>query len=111
MFVLRAASLVAHETSSLEVGAHAGNQRSDHPDVACAPATAPSRGRVSDALLEASSQEPQRRAGRADSPVVQTVRGEVRQGETGLADEVARGHFHIVEMDLCETGRAKTHQI
>ena len=111
MFIFRAAGVVAQEAPGLQIGAHSGDQRSDHSDVTHGLVTNLSRGRVGDAFFKASSEKPQCRAGRADSAVVQTNRCDMGQGKTGFADEVGRWHFHVVEMDLGKTGRAKPHQI
>src|SRR5207245_1347545 len=84
----------------LQIGAHARDQRSDHPHVTHGLVADLPHGGVGDAFLEASSQQPQCRAGRADASVVQAYRGDVGQGVAGLANEVGGWHFHILEVQL-----------
>ena len=100
MGVVRAAGAATQHPRGLQVGTHPRDQRADHPDVAHGPlADAPHR-RVGDALLEASAEQPESGASRADSSVVQTDRRNVRQGETGFPDEVGGGHCHVREAQL-----------
>ena len=107
----RPAGLVAESARGRKIGAHSCDQRPDHPEIAGSGAVDSSARGIRRTLLKAAAKQAQRRAGGTEPGKVQSVLGDVRQGEPRLADDIRGRNPDILEMHLRKSGGAKPHQV